>query len=81
MGRIYHYDKSSLKLISYEQFWNNLEKMNKEGKISIEKLYASYNTPYLLSDLSPFSMVDLLHRMRIDKDLFDTYYKNNLYTD
>ena len=78
MGRRFHYDNNTRKLLSYEQYWSDLSKINKDKKVTVELLYKTYDSPYTLTDLSLRSMKDLEARMEKHKKTFEFYYVHNM---
>lgn len=77
MARRFFFDDSSFRLISYEQYWSDLDKSNKEEKITWELEYDTSLPPYSLPDLSKKSMEELFHRFLKDETLFQKYYAYN----
>jgi len=49
-------------------------------KLTVKKLYSTYDVPYMLTDLTIYSMKELAKRMETDEELFDTFYLHNKLT-
>lgn len=70
MARRFFFDDTNFSLLSYEQYYSQLEKDNAEKKITWELEYATNQQPYNLPDLSLKSFTELTTRLKSDKDLF-----------
>lgn len=76
--RIYYYNRSSLEILDYDQYLVNLDELNKQPDLPIDKVefthYYSAKESYGLPDMSYKSWAGLVDRMWKNDTLFQLYH-------